>query len=55
MEDSIQSFDVYLMSLLWTIVAKASASSCITILVRSSPLTLGMSLSPTQSSATSTS
>ena len=45
----------YLISLLCTTVAKASASSCITILVRSSPDTPGMSRSPTASSAIRTS
>jgi hypothetical protein len=51
----IHSSGIYLMSLLWTTVAKASASSHITTLVRSSPLQPGISRSPTQSSATSTS
>jgi hypothetical protein len=50
-----QTLRDYLMSLLCTTVAKASASSCITILVKSSPETPGMSRSPTASSATKTS
>lgn len=46
---------VYLMSLLWTIVPKASPISCMTVLVSSSAVAPGMFLSPIASSAKRTS
>ncbi len=54
-DSTILTSQVYLISLLCTTVANASASSCITIFDTSFPEAPGISLSPTQSSAIMTS